>query len=220
MQESSSQPDLVAPGGRSFRTSWPFHTIGIVGDAAFRTFYRGTHLLKNALDLMLYMQLLERLKPNTVIEVGSFSGGSALWFADMISAAGRKPRVVSIDLNPPAIADERITFVKGDALDLGAVLSDSFLAELPRPWIVTEDCAHLYETTRAVLDFFDHRLQPGEFMVVEDGLTGELYYQSGPNLAVCAFLKDSGARYEIDEGLCDFFGYNGTIYPNGWLRRV
>jgi cephalosporin hydroxylase len=220
MEEQSSKPDLVAPCGRSFKSSWPWETMEKVGLASFVTFYRDIHIYKDALDLMLYMQLLERLKPNTVIEIGSKSGGSALWFADMISAAGRKPRVISIDLEPPTIADERIYFLKGDALDLGASLTDSLLADLPRPWLVTEDSAHTYETSRSALDFFDHRLVPGEFIVIEDGLAGEFYYKSGPNLAVAAFLAASGARYQIDAGLCDFFGYNGTINPNGWLTRI
>lgn len=191
-----------------------------VGFASFGTFYRDLHIYKDALDLMLYMQLLERLKPSTVIEIGSKSGGSALWFADMISAAGRQAHIVSIDLEPPAIVDRRISFLKGDALNLGASLTHDILGSLPRPWLVTEDSAHTYETSRSVLDFFDHRLLPGEFMVVEDGLAGELYYKSGPNLAVAAFLAASGVRYQIDARLCDFFGYNGTINPNGWLMRI
>ncbi len=169
---------------------------------------------------MLYMQLFERLKPNTIIEIGSKSGGSALWFADMISAAGRKPRIVSVDLEPPSLVDDRIDFLRGDALNLGASLTDDRLAELPRPWVVTEDSAHVYETTRAVLDFFDCRLVPGEFIVIEDGYNRELCYTSGPNLAVSEFLKASGTRYQIDDNLCDRFGYNGTLNPNGWLRRI
>jgi cephalosporin hydroxylase len=220
METQSSKPDLISPCGRSFGTSWPIDIMGKVGMASFGTFYRGVHMFKNALDLMIYMQLLERLKPNTIIEIGSKSGGSALWFADTISAAGRKPHIVSVDLEPPPVVDERIQFIKGDALNLGAVLTDDLLATLPRPWVITEDSAHIYETSRAVLDFFDHRLVSGETIVIEDGLAGEFYYVSGVCLALAGFLKASGSRYRIDNTLCDFFGYNATMNPNGWLTRI
>jgi cephalosporin hydroxylase len=38
--------------------------------------YRGVPMLKNPFDLALYLLLLWRLKPRTVIEIGSKSGGS------------------------------------------------------------------------------------------------------------------------------------------------
>ena len=50
------------------------------GTMAYR--HRGVPLLKNPFDLALYPLLLERARPRTLIEIGSYSGGSALWFAD------------------------------------------------------------------------------------------------------------------------------------------
>ena len=172
------------------------------------------------------MRALERSQPNTVIEIGSHKGGSALWFADMISAAGRKPHVISIDLEPPALpGDDRIRFLQGNALDLGAVLPAEVLASLPRPWLISEDSAHLYETSRAVLDFFEDKMEPGESLVVEDGFVGYMTWdvlqamKNGPNRAVAGFLATAHTKYDVDVELCDMFGYNATFNPNGWLRR-
>lgn len=33
------------------------------------------------------------------------------------------------------------------------------------------------------------------------------------------FLDRTGGRYEIDPGLCDFYGYNVTYCPYAWLKR-
>jgi len=68
------------------------------------------------------------------------------------------------------------------------------LDQLPHPWLVIEDSAHVYETTHAVLEFFHPRLEAGDYIVVEDGVVKFLpdpYYrtfQDGPNRALEDFL--------------------------------
>ena len=77
----------------------------------------------------------------------------------------------------------------------------------------------------AILSFFDGQLAAGDYIVVEDGalrgLPGDHYrrYLDGPSRAIEAFLRTRGAAYEIDTELCDFYGFNATYNPNGWLRR-
>jgi hypothetical protein len=34
------------------------------------------------------------------------------------------------------------------------------------------------------------------------------------------FLSTHGGRYQVDTGLCDFYGKNITYNPHGWLRRT
>lgn len=176
---------------------------------------------------MLYLQLLQALRPATVIELGVYDGGSTLWFADMMRVHDIEPRVVGVDINLPAgIEDAAITLLSGDVRDLEHVLSAEFTASLPHPWLVIEDSAHFYETTLAALDFFDSRLQTGDYIVIEDGIISafeeEAYrvYEDGPNRALRDFLARADHRYDIDTSLCDYFGRNVTYNPNGWLRRL
>lgn len=192
-----------------------------------RTQYRQIPMYKSPFDLVLYLQLIARLRPATVIELGSSSGGSALWFADMLSLHGIDPRIISIDREMMTrFNDPRIVFVKGDVMHLGEVLTDSFLEKLPRPWLVVEDSAHFYETCLAALRFFDRHLASGEYIVVEDGVVAALpqdrygHYLDGPNRAVAQFLAEQGGRYAVDLDLCHFYGRNVTYNPNGWLRKV
>ena len=58
---------------RPWNTSLPRET-----PLSSRYTYRGVPMLKNPFDLALYLLLLRRLKPRTVIEIGSKSGGSGL----------------------------------------------------------------------------------------------------------------------------------------------
>lgn len=187
--------------------------------------YRGLPLLKNPFDLALYSLLLQRAKPRTLIEVGSYMGGSAVWFADQAGLLGLGTKVLSIDLEVPATqANASVRFLRGDARELREVLPPSVLSALPRPLMVVEDSSHLSGTTAAVLEFFDPWLRPGEYIVVEDGILSDMrvadLYDGGPLRAVEEFLARSAGRYEIDRGLCDYFGRNVTWNVDGYLRRL
>lgn len=213
--------------GRPFESSVPGPVLDRIQAGTMRSRYRGVPFLKSPFDIALYLQLLPALAPRTVIEVGTKFGGSALWFADMLSAQGvQGARVVSVDIEPLARFDDpRITFLQGDAAALGEVLTPSLMRGLEHPFLVVEDSSHLYRHSIAVLEFFDAWLEPGDYIVVEDGVVAQLggaqyaRYEDGPNRAVAEFLAGRGTAYEIDADLCDRYGHNATYNPNGWLRR-
>ena len=121
--------------------------------------YAGVPLSKFPEDLRVYEHLLWRLRPDTVIEIGTQWGGSALWFRDRLRALraygriDRAPHVVSVDLDQstararlaevdPAFAEE-ITLLDGDVTD--PALPDAVAARLRdgARCLVVEDSAHV-----------------------------------------------------------------------------
>jgi cephalosporin hydroxylase len=192
------------------------------GAMAYR--YRGLPLQKNPFDLALYLRLLTQARPQTLIEIGAYQGGSALWFADQASLLGLDLEVVSIDLEvPEGVANPAVSFLQGDARELGTVLTAAIMNAVKRPLMVVEDSSHLAGTTAAVLEFFDPWLRSGEYIVIEDGILSDMrvseLYDGGPLRAIDAFLEKSYGRYEVDRSLCDYFGKNVTWNVNGYLRR-
>jgi cephalosporin hydroxylase len=189
------------------------------GTMAYR--YHGVPMLKSPFDLALYPLLLDRARPRTLIEIGSYAGGSACWFADQVPGM----RVWSVDVAPPSdVTHPGVTFLRGDARDLGAVLTAEVMRAIERPLLVVDDASHMASATAAVLDFFDGWLRPEEFMVVEDGILTAMRiedaYEGGPLRAIHEFITRTGGRYEIDRTLCDYFGPNVTWSVDGYLRRV
>jgi cephalosporin hydroxylase len=187
--------------------------------------YRGLPLLKNPFDLALYPLLLERTRPRTLIEIGSYQGGSAIWFADQAHLLGFDTRVLSVDLEVPApVSNPAVTFLQGDARSLGSALPTSVMEHLERPLLVVEDSSHLATTTAAVLEFFDSWMRPGEYIVIEDGILSDMrvadLYEGGPVRAITEFLERRSGSYEIDRSLCDYFGRNVTWNVDGYLRRL
>ncbi|KCZ87959.1 CmcI family methyltransferase [Hyphomonas johnsonii] len=213
--------------GRAFAVDLPQDALMRIQSGTLKTRYKGRRFCKNPFDVVLYLQLIERLKPATIIEIGTSEGGSAVWFRDQCRALGLETRILSFDIDPPTDLDEPgILIGKADAYAPDATLPADLLRDLPHPWLVVEDSAHNYASTLAVLRFFDRLVVRGDYVVVEDGvvadLPGEQYraFEDGPNRAVAQFLTDVRDRYEIDAGLCDFYGHNVTYCPNAWLKVV
>jgi cephalosporin hydroxylase len=189
--------------------------------------YRGVPTYKNPFDLALYQMLLWRLRPRTVFEVGSRDGGSALWFADVLKSFEVDAVIHSVDIHSArSVGRADVVFHQGDGRALGPVFPPPMMAALPRPFLVVEDADHSRDTTLAVLNFFDPWMQPGEYLIVEDGIVDDLFDETlvatldgGPRRGIADFLDVRGDDYDIDVGLCDHFGQNVTWNTNGYLRR-
>lgn len=87
-----------------------------------------------------YPMLIAEFAPGMIIEIGSGSGGCALWLADVAEAHGLGPVIISIDRTAVDLTDDRVSFRTGDVGHLDEVLTDC--GALTRPWLVIED-AHV-----------------------------------------------------------------------------
>jgi cephalosporin hydroxylase len=213
------------PGGRAWAVDLPLTAIESIQAGALRYSYRGTPMLKNPFELALYPLLFWQVKPRTVIEIGSFLGASAMWFADIMRNCDVDGTVLSIDIQVPVPPEPQpnVRFLEGDANNLAAALTPELLAELERPLVVIEDSTHTAETTLAVLSFFAPLMRPGEYIVIEDGTVSDLgrahHFGGGPGYAISQFLA-AHPEFAIDTSFCDRYGHNFTGNPNGYLRRL
>jgi len=176
---------------------------------------------KSPFDACILIELLRELHPATVIELGALAGGSALFIADQLKALSISPsHVYSIDnsverLHPNALRAQlthNLSFVPADARDLGAILTDEFMAQLPHPILVLED-AHV--NVVGVLQWFDRHLHAGDYVIIEDTVDT----QKANAVSHFLSLQPTG-KYAVDAHLCDYFGPNACWCPNSFLRRM
>ncbi|MDQ2067254.1 CmcI family methyltransferase [Xinfangfangia sp. CPCC 101601] len=188
--------------------------------------YRGRPTWKCPMDLAIYGQILWELRPRTVLEFGSNRGGSALWFADQLTAFGVEDfKIYSLDISPVNdLEDSRIVFGFCDVADPAAHIGLADLRALPKPLLVIDDASHMAGHVLAVLRFVDQAMQSGDYLIVEDGSLVELgwadEYDGGPLAALQVFLAERGDDYKVDRNRCDTFGHNVTWNPEGYLKRV
>lgn len=206
-------------------TDLPQDAIRALQNGIMSWSYRGRATWKSPLDLALYTDLLWELRPRSVVEFGSNTGGSALWFADMLTTYGvADAQVLSYDLNPVRdLADPRIVFGVCDVSRPDENLA-STLRSLPRPLLLIDDASHMAAHVLTLLRFVDPLLRAGDYVIVEDGVLTHLgwneQYDGGPLAALQIFLGETEGRYQVDRARCDHYGRNATWNPEGYLRRV
>ena len=164
---------------------------------------QGTHSLikwkdldvyKTAYDFVIYWMLISELKPNTIIEYGSGSGGSAIWLADISSAMGLDIDVISYDINPPNMLHPKVDFVN---LDL---VQDFVILERWRGKKLVIEDAHV--NVKEVLLKTDLLLREGDYLIIEDSEKKES--------EIVDFLSNAKNTYKVDNFYLDFFGRNVT----------
>lgn len=218
-------PGSPLPGGRNPGSSLEPAFARQLLQSLLSYRHRGRRCWKNPFDLAIYAQLMQERRPATVIEIGSFQGGSALWFADQQHLLGMERRVLSIDTHPPEFSAEGVTFLRGDGRALSDLRLPASALPLRRPLLIVEDADHSYETSHAVLTFFAPALEPGDVIVIEDGIVGSLPgpewapFENGPNRAIADFLRAHPGQFRICTEYCDRFGHNVTFNTNGYLEK-
>jgi cephalosporin hydroxylase len=215
----------VPSQARAWNTHLPKEAMMQIQLATHAYTYRGVPLIKNPFDFALYPLLLWNARPRTIIEIGSKSGASALWLADLVETYGLEGHVYSLDIvRVTNVNHSRVSFLEADGRQLGDFLSAEFLNQAARPLLVIEDADHTYETSAATLRFFSPWLQTGEYIIIEDGILSDILSLPGglcgPHRAIEEFLAEHSGEYEIASEYCDFFGYNYTWCTNGYLRKV
>lgn len=192
--------------------TWPF------------TFFLGVGLMKNPNDLWIYQDLMTHRRPTTVIETGTYSGASALWFAflmDMLNIKGG--RVLTIDIDDhkdKRITHPRITFLRGSSTD-PKMLKKVLKLRQPGPVLISLDADHSERHVYEEMCLYAPHVGLGDFLVVEDTNVG----WAGPN-----GTGDRGARGGVEDYLREHPGeftqdilaerYLLTMNPGGWLQRI
>lgn len=184
------------------------------------TTYRGVNCVKCPFDYVIYQMIIQEVKPDLIIEIGTWQGGSALYLADILELHG-KGELHTIDvedrIDPLVRYHKRIKF-----FCQGWEGYDLKLAE-GKTVLVIEDGSHKYKDTLQAIRKLSAVVSLNSYMIVEDGiidalgLTGE--YNGGPVRAIKEFLGEN-KNFQIAHNWCDMFGKNATFNTIGYLKRV
>jgi cephalosporin hydroxylase len=184
------------------------------------TAWLGVPTQKCPLDLWIYQELVFGLRPDLIIETGTYSGGSAMFLASLFDLLGTG-RIVSVDIAPqaPLPVHPRIEFVTSSSTD--PLIVDRLRAEASDAGtvMVLLDSDHSYGHVRDELFAYHSMVTPGSYLIVEDSnVNGHPVlpdFGPGPMEAIDEFLP-AHPEFEIDSH-CERFMV--TFNPRGFLRR-
>ena len=198
--------------------------------------YRGAVILKTTYDLVVYYQLFSHLKPKTIIELGTFTGASALWYADSLSSLGLDTQIYTVDIDPVLVSEEtkqkmpdNVKLIEGDYNKIAEIFPPTMLQSLPHPWLVIEDGHNFFETVMAYLNDY---MITGDYLVVEDidpRIPAQLgIYSMDEEIGTWGtekldtlkkFVKGTGRQFMVDSFFADYYGYNSNWHWHGFLRK-
>tara|TARA_Y100000590_G_scaffold358959_1_gene414581 strand:- start:216 stop:1325 length:1110 start_codon:yes stop_codon:yes gene_type:complete len=182
------------------------------------TFSQGTHsaikwkgypVFKSAHDMALLTMIVDDLKPDTVVEIGSGQGGSAIWLTDMLNAANLNSNIYSYDKIKPKLEYEKVKFLEFDLFDLNEGKSFPKADLWKGKKLIIED-AHV--NLSSVFNELDKILDDGDYFIIEDSEDKQDYINN--------FIKDTKKKYYVDQFYTDFFGRNGTSAVNSILKVI
>ena len=224
---------------REDRSDVPQSAIANICLGKYITSYRGAIFVREPNELQIFRHMFACLQPRTVIELGTFTGASAVWFGDNAALLNLDCHVYSTDDDHSLISEEikkvkpeNVTFIEGDRNRIENVFPSSLLQSLPHPWLVIEDSHDdLFVGFKYLNDF----MSEGDYVVVQNndprmplrrGLhvlyNKEEMVPLGPgNLELLrSFLKEHGQKYQVDSFYTDLYGYNCTPHWHGFLRKM
>lgn len=199
-----------------------FHRLyyGHSGRTWRNTYWLGVPLQKCPLDLWMYQELLTEIRPELVVETGTFAGGSALYLGSCMDLVGRG-RVITIDVVERDHRPEhaRVSYLAGSSTDPDIVERVRQASASSAPVMVILDSDHSYDHVLAELRLYAPLVTPGSYLVVEDTNIGrpvEPALVPGPYEAVEEFLRGAPGFVRDPEREKFFLTFN----PGGYLRRL
>lgn len=169
----------------------------------------------------MYQEIIHELKPDLIIECGTFYGGSALYLASILDLIG-KGHVLTIDIfpQPNRPSHDRITYLTASSVSVQAVQTILNMRKPDDVILVILDSDHSKEHVSKELLLYKSIVTKGSYLIVEDtSINGNPLspdWGPGPMEAVEEFLTKNN-NFIIDESKHKFFI---SFNPKGFLKKV
>jgi cephalosporin hydroxylase len=195
----------------------------------------GRPVIQYPQDLIALQEIVWKLRPDLIIELGIAHGGSLIFQASLLELCGGSGEVVGVDIdirshNRAEIEahplSHRISMIEGSSIDAEVVSQVRARAAGAETVMLCVDSMHTHEHVLQELELYAPMVTPGSYAVVFDGIiehmpesfSAERPWGPGDNplTAARAFLQEH-SEFEVDEALESKLQI--TAAPSGYLRR-
>ncbi len=193
-----------------------FRKLWFERGAVFENHFIGVQTLQNPFDMWIIQELIYEVKPDYVVEAGTYYGGSSVLWALFLTTVNPEGRVITIDIEDqrlPRAKDHPIAKKQVDFL-LGSSTAPEIVAQVKervkgKRTLFILDSLHTKEHVAKELEVYAPLVTPGSYIVVQDTPVGPIH-------AVREFVaKDD--RFVSDRSRERFLITNSM---EGYLKRV
>ena len=136
----------------------------------------GKPILQHPMDAWVMQEVIADLKPDVIVETGTYLGGSAYFFACLCDLLGHG-EVVSIDIGPQGTIDHpRITYLRGSSVDpnITGRVQERLQSVGATRVLVVLDSDHSAAHVREELETYAPLVPVGSYVHVQDGIVDQL----------------------------------------------
>lgn len=193
----------------------------------------GVPVIQTPEDLVLLQELIFKIQPDIILEIGIAHGGGLIFEASLLELLGHG-KVIGVDVeirehNRKVI--EAHPLAKRIEMIEGSSVSEETIQEIKKripensKIIVCLDSDHTKPHVLRELELYRDFVVPGCYVVVFDAISSdlakhgaakEIYIDNGPGEAVTEFLKKN-TDFEIDEQFNKLYSSHNQ---NGYLKRI
>lgn len=186
-------------------------------------------------DLVIYQEMIEELKPDVIIETGTYRGGTSLFLSSILDYANPTAKVVTVDIDPshwqetqksldPKLKERllgRVVFVEGSSVAPEVVAKVKAEIKPGNKVLVLLDSNHSTDHVRKELDAYAPLVTVGSYVLVNDThleqWLGKDVPLGGAMEAVRQFMANN-PKFTIDHARSN--KYVISCFPSGALKRV
>jgi cephalosporin hydroxylase len=187
--------------------------------------FMGIEIQQNPCDTWMMQEIVAELRPDLIIETGTYTGGQTLYLASLLEWANPAGKVITVDINPMVekaskipLFRKRVSVVKGSSTSPKVMKFLAEQVEAGMKVLVTLDSLHTKDHVLEELELYAPLVSKGSYLVVQDTNIRDFFptFGAGPGEAVEEFLK-THPEFEVDESRERLLL---TYYPGGYLRKV
>ena len=190
----------------------------------FKYQYHGIEMQKNPMDMMVYLELIYKVKPDVILEIGAAGGGTALWLAHQLDIFDNG-KLISLDINHGGFKAEHKRIVK--------ITGDSTLKETAKKVyeeinindkvLIIHDGSHKKCDIKKDFENYSKLVNVGSYFIIEDGIMDVFDWKdhrtSGHDCGLIAGVEITNENKDwIIDKECE--KYIITYNPCGYLRRI
>ena len=190
----------------------------------------GVTTLQHPFDAWIQQEIIFEIKPDFIVETGTFQGGSAGLWATILEHANPDGRVISIDIEDKRssahrslpIVKRRVDFLLGSAIDPTIVQEVAKRVQGKKVLVILDD-AKSPQHILAELKAYAPIVSVGSYVIVQGTHLGYRVPQwNGPAWAPGAFKGVQMFMATTDEFMIDHSreALIATESPSGFLRRI
>jgi cephalosporin hydroxylase len=204
-----------------------FHTLSYMSPSTWLlNRWMGIKTQQNPEDVWITQEIISEVKPDLIIETGTYYGGSALLWATILDNVNPSGRVVTIDIEDSTadvrkigLFQRKVDFLLGSSTAPEIVAKVAKMAQ-GKKVMALFDSDHRKQHVLDEMKCYSPLITVGSYMIVQDGnINGHPVLPEcgpGPYEAIEDFLKIN-RNFESDKSRERLLF---TMHPNGYLKRT